>query len=1344
MANFRPALIVVDLQEDFCPPNGSLAVANGRDIAPLVNKLLASPFVIRIATKDWHPQNHISFATNHQGKVPFEDSITIVNPHNEAETYESRLWPVHCVQGSPGAELIPEIRASQLDIVLQKGIDPRVEMYSPFYDPFRSPRICDSGLVKLLKEKQVTDVYVVGLAADYCVKNAAVDAAKEGFKTYLVEECTRAVDPSAWPECKKEIEISGAKVVSIDGPELASTTYVGVVKESLLDVTRSARTADWPSLVEGSRSLQASPETSWRWQSFDSDSTIPKDADHLAVITLVFPESSEDAPQTAPLPHIVPLPQNLSISHLPSTSNPLSAYSQDSALAFAVKYSEAAEFLAAAQEIPNDVPGQESRETELGKEEQRMWIMKVAKGYTRGSVVRWIHNAWTEFLDLIKNAETLDIIIMVLGYLSMHLTFVSLFLSMRKMGSNVWLAISVLFSSTFAFLFGLNVTTKLGVPISMVLLSEGLPFLVVTIGFEKNIALTRAVLSHALEHRRPEEKTGAGKSAKFLTPSDGIIHYAVQRAIKDNGYEIVRDYVIEILILVAGAASGVQGGLQQFCFLAAWILFFDCILLFTFYTAILCIKLEVNRIRRHVELRRALEDDGVSRRVAENVAKSNDWPRRDARGQADAPLFGNDLRGNSVPKFKFWMVMGFVAINVANLCTIPFRTSDISSVSSWATGLGGVVSSPPLDPFKVASNGLDEILATAKNHSRPTVVSVLTPIKYELEFPSIHYAEAPLSNSVRRDSYPQLNGYGVGGRMVGSLLTSLEDPILSKWIVVALAMSVALNGYLFNVARWGIRDPNLPDHPIDPKELADAERFNDTQSATLPLGEIQQSESQPVPDRPITPAYTDDESQPKATQATPLAVQRTQNDLERMLAEKRAHELTDEEVVAVSLKGKIPGYALEKTLKDCTRAVKVRRSIISRTRATADLTSFLDQSKLPYKNYNWEQVLGACCENVIGYMPIPVGVAGPLVIDGKSYFIPMATTEGVLVASTSRGCKAINSGGGAVTVLTSDGMTRGPCVQFETLERAGAAKLWIDSEAGQAVMKKAFDSTSRFARLQTMKTALAGTNLFIRFKTTTGDAMGMNMISKGVEHALNVMSTEGGFSDMSIVSLSGNYCIDKKASAINWIDGRGKGIVAEAIIPGDVVKAVLKSDVDSLVELNVSKNFIGSAMAGAVGGFNAHAANIVAAVFIATGQDPAQVVESSNCITIMKNLRGSLQISVSMPSIEVGTIGGGTILEPQSAMLDMLGVKGPHPTNPGDNAARLARIVGAAVLAGELSLCSALAAGHLVKAHMAHNRSAPPTRSTTPAPTSSGAMTPAGLTMTKSSAALDRAAASRR
>ncbi|KAM7216561.1 3-hydroxy-3-methylglutaryl-coenzyme A reductase [Rhypophila decipiens] len=1107
---------------------------------------------------------------------------------------------------------------------------------------------------------------------------------------------------------------------------LVSTTYIGLLEDSLFDAARSVRKAEWSSLVEGSRRLRVAPETSWNWQSFDETAPVPAGADHLALLTLVFPESHSAEASKAPLVNAVPIPSNISVTELPSTSNSFS-YTQDSALVFSIPYSQAPEFLTLSQEIPQDISSQESRETAHGVQEKKMWIMKAARVQTRSSIARWVHNSWDGFWDLLKNAETLDIVIMALGYISMHLTFVSLFLSMRRMGSNFWLATSVLLSSTFAFLFGLFVTTKLGVPITVVLLSEGLPFLVVTIGFEKNIVLTRAVLSHAIEHRRPSEKERKSKKGDSVT---NVIQSAIHSAIKEKGFEILKDYAIEVGILILGAASGVQGGLQQFCFLAAWILFFDCLLLFTFYTGILCIKLEINRIKRHVEMRRALEDDGVSHRVAENVAQSNDWPRADGVDRPGTTIFGRQIKSTNIPKFKVLMVSGFLLINALNLCSIPFRSVEsISHISSWARGLGGVVTSPPIDPFKVASSGLETILEAAKNNNKETIVTVLTPIRYELEYPSIHYdlEEKPEEND---DFHVDLGDYGVGGRMVGGILKSLEDPVLSKWIIVALALSVALNGYLFNAARWGIKDPNLPDHPIDPKELAEAQKFNDTESATLPLGEY--IKPTPTNTAPLTPTTTDDEGEsPLKQDAAPIEQppRRSPQEMERFLLEKRAHELCDEDVVALSMRGKIPGYALEKTLKDFTRAVKVRRTIISRTKATADLTNLLDRSKLPYQNYNWAQVHGACCENVIGYMPIPVGVAGPLVVDGQSYFIPMATTEGVLVASTSRGCKAINSGGGAVTVLTADGMTRGPCVGFETLERAGAAKLWLDSEKGQATMKKAFNSTSRFARLETMKTAMAGTNLYIRFKTTTGDAMGMNMISKGVEHALSVMMSEG-FDDMNIVSVSGNYCTDKKPAAINWIDGRGKSVVAEAIIPAEVVKSVLKTDVDTMVELNINKNLIGSAMAGSVGGFNAHAANIVAAVFLATGQDPAQVVESANCITIMKNLRGSLQISVSMPSIEVGTLGGGTILEPQAAMLDMLGVRGPHPTSPGENARRLARVVAAAVLAGELSLCSALAAGHLVKAHMQHNRSAPPTRSTTPAPT--GAVTPVGMAITSS------------
>ncbi|KAI9878251.1 MAG: 3-hydroxy-3-methylglutaryl-coenzyme A (HMG-CoA) reductase isozyme, partial [Watsoniomyces obsoletus] len=199
---------------------------------------------------------------------------------------------------------------------------------------------------------------------------------------------------------------------------------------------------------------------------------------------------------------------------------------------------------------------------------------------SRASYRTWLQEGWTSFVDLIKHAETLDIVIVALGYLSMHLTFISLFLSMKRLGSNAWLAVSVLFSSLFAFLFGLATTTKLGVPINMVLLSEGLPFLVVTIGFEKSIILTKAVLSASYDSKaKPADKPN-GHAVGSSTPSGATpsIPDAIQLAVKENGFEIVRDYAIEIAILVAGAVSGIQGGLRQFCFLAAWILVFDCAL----------------------------------------------------------------------------------------------------------------------------------------------------------------------------------------------------------------------------------------------------------------------------------------------------------------------------------------------------------------------------------------------------------------------------------------------------------------------------------------------------------------------------------------------------------------------------------------------------------------------------------------------------------------------------------------------------------------------------------------------------------------------------------------------
>jgi len=219
--------------------------------------------------------------------------------------------------------------------------------------------------------------------------------------------------------------------------------------------------------------------------------------------------------------------------------------------------------------------------------------------------------------------------------------------------------------------------------------------------------------------------------------------------------------------------------------------------------------------------------------------------------------------------------------------------------------------------------------------------------------------------------------------------------------------------------------------------------------------------------------------------------------------------------------------------------------------------------------------------------------------------------------------------------------------------------------------------------------------------------MGMNMVSKGCLAAIEVL--EGVFPDLVMVAISGNMCCDKKPSAINWILGRGKSVIVEAVISDFVVKSVLKSSVKDMIDTNKQKNLIGSAMAGSVGGFNAHAANIVTAVFLATGQDPAQNVESSNCITLMDYADDgeSLHVSVTMPSIEVGTVGGGTHLPAQAGCLDICGVRGicKDPNSaPGDNSRKLAQIVGASVLAGELSLMAALAANHLVRSHMQHNR----------------------------------------
>ncbi|KAH2676065.1 hypothetical protein KXV32_000142 [Aspergillus fumigatus] len=952
---------------------------------------------------------------------------------------------------------------------------------------------------------------------------------------------------------------------------------------------------DVTDFLQGSRSLRLGKATAWQWETDDESMSDQEVASHLALITLVFPTSENNPGISAVQESII---SDLAAAQLVSrTPSVLSSTFRETSITLSVPYNNLEEVLRKTQNFPQP-------------EGEHSWTLKNAGKCNSGPKLRlWLIDVLASFVGLIKHAQIIDIIIMLLAYLAMHLTFLSLFMSMRQLGSRFWLAYSVLLSGFFFLFFGLKVTTSSGVSTSMITLSECLPILVIIVGFEKPIRLTRAVLRAATESYLP-----AKPMARRSTPE------AIEVAIMREGWRIVRDYAIEIAILAAGATSRVQGALPQFCFLAAWILLFDSLLLFTFYISVLCVKLEITRIRKHVEPRRALEDDDIS-------TGNQDF---------DSRVFGCKVKAANISRFKFLMVGGFVLFNVLQLSSLTYGNVRVSDWMPYLSNLSNTLMPAPINPYRVARNGLDDIYVASRANNIETRVTVLPPIKYVLQSQSRHC----------RDNF--------------------AGPLCDTYAVVLLA-------------RWNLRQSEvIPDSAATVSQTKDSSNeYEKTMSGPSELIDSQKSEQ-----------------------------------VDAMLQEGRVSLLEDEEIVNLCLRSKISAHALEKTmerhptmrrLEAFTRAVKIRRTAVSRTPSTIDVSSSLEYSKAPFENYDYTLVHGACCENVIGYLPLPVGAAGTLVIDGRNYFIPMATTEGVLVASASRGCKAINAGGGAVTVINADGMTRGPCLAFSSVSRAAEAKQWIDSDEGKKILATAFNSTSRFARLQGLKSAQAGTYLYVRFKSTTGDAMGMNMISKGVEKALEVMRGHG-FSDMSTISVTGNYCVDKKPAAINWIDGRGKSVVAEALIPADAVRSVLKTDVDALVELNTAKNLVGSAMAGSIGGFNAHASNLVAAVLLATGQDPAQNVESSSCITIMKNVNNNLHISVSMPCIEVGTIGGGTILEPQAAMLDLLGVRGAHATNPGDNARQLARIVAAAVLAGELSTCAALAAGHLVSAHMAHNR----------------------------------------
>ncbi len=335
-------------------------------------------------------------------------------------------------------------------------------------------------------------------------------------------------------------------------------------------------------------------------------------------------------------------------------------------------------------------------------------------------------------------------------------------------------------------------------------------------------------------------------------------------------------------------------------------------------------------------------------------------------------------------------------------------------------------------------------------------------------------------------------------------------------------------------------------------------------------------------------------------------------------------------------------------------------------------------------------------ENMIGGAQLPMGIVGPIPVDGtadaETTYLPLATTEGALLASINRGCATMRAAGGASARVLKNAMTRAPV--FRTGDVVGASETvsWI--RANESRLAEVAESTTSHGELRGVTPYVVGDNVFARFAYDTKDAMGMNMATIATEAACELIVEE---TPAELIALSGNLCSDKKPAAINSVEGRGRTVAADVEIPRDVVESYLKTTPEAIAEANTRKNHVGSAKAGALG-FNAHAANTIAAAFLATGQDPAQVVEGSNAITTADVRDGDLYASLTCASLEVGTVGGGTKLPTQSEALDVVGVRGGGDP-PGANADALAETIATAALAGELSLLGALASNHLASAH---------------------------------------------
>ncbi|WP_338600672.1 hydroxymethylglutaryl-CoA reductase (NADPH) [Sulfolobus tengchongensis] len=402
-----------------------------------------------------------------------------------------------------------------------------------------------------------------------------------------------------------------------------------------------------------------------------------------------------------------------------------------------------------------------------------------------------------------------------------------------------------------------------------------------------------------------------------------------------------------------------------------------------------------------------------------------------------------------------------------------------------------------------------------------------------------------------------------------------------------------------------------------------------------------------------------------------------------------------DEVVEKLVKGEISFHEVDNLLE--ANAAMVARRLALEKILGIGLPSIgstvIDYSEIKNKN----------AENVIGAVQIPLGVVGPIRVNGDyakgDFYVPLATTEGALIASVNRGAKAVTLSGGVKTKIFKDEMTRAPVFKFNSIEDIPTFLKFIEENLEK--IKNIANSTTSHGKLKSITPFVIGNNVWLRFSFETGDAMGMNMVTIAVEKVCQFL--EENFPSADCIAVSGNMCSDKKQTSINSLFGRGKTVVAEAIIKKEIVEKILRSNVNMIHDINLRKNWLGTARAGSIAQFNAHFANIIAAIFIATGQDVAQLVESSSGYTWTEVRGEDLYISITLPSLEVGTVGGGTRLPTQKEALSIMGVYGSGDP-PGSNSKKLAEIIASTVLAGELNLLAALANKELGKAHAKFGR----------------------------------------